>query len=247
METGFIASPRQQLLIGQAATLVGKTFANFMLDSATARAEYMLINQSRLVLDELSVPTVLAAIHRPAAECPRLKALLDAAGTADQRPVVEKLELGLDLAGFDCGHPELNDWLLHSALPGQFMRCSYTYVARTGRSVAGYYALGVEALPAGRRTEVIDSMAMPQTISAMILLRLAVDLQHQKKGLGRALLRDAITRFARVGEKQKLDALFVQAKNEAVRHLYIACGFDPLPSEHFTLFLPRKDVVQELT
>jgi len=62
-------------------------------------------------------------------------------------------------------------------------------------------------------------------------------------GLGRSLLREAIARFAREAEDQKVHVLLVQAKNEAVRQLYKTCGFTPLPAEPSLLLLTRKSVV----
>jgi GNAT superfamily N-acetyltransferase len=160
---------------------------------------------------------------------------LDGEGIAEGQVAVEKLGGGLDLARFDCGCSELNDWLLHSAWPGKFMRFADTYVVRDGRTVMGYHALGVETFAANRFPETAGREQLPQSLSAMILMCLAVDKQHQKRSLGRSLLRDAITRFAREAENQRVKVLLVRARNEAVRQLYISCGFTPLPAENHIL------------
>ena len=125
-DLGFSASHRQLFLIEQAAAKAGKSLADFVVESATARAEYMLVNQSRLVLNEASMAAILEAIERPASECPRSTSLLADGDTVNRRPVVEKLEGEFDLGRFDCGYSELNDWLRHLALPGQLMNCAQT-------------------------------------------------------------------------------------------------------------------------
>lgn len=238
-DIAFSASPRQLFLIEQAAAKAGKTFADFVVESAAARAEYMLVNQSRLVLDQASMATILQAIGRPASERPITLSRLADEEIVDRRPIVEKLEREFDLSRFDCGYSELNDWLRHLALPGQFMNYVHTYVIRSGHLVVGYHALGVETFSTYRIPGTEGSDALPQNISAMILLRLAVDRRHQRIGLGRTLLRDAIARFTKEAQNQGLDVLLIHAKNENVQQLYVRCGFTPLPAEPFTLFLTR--------
>jgi uncharacterized protein (DUF1778 family) len=62
---GVFASPRQLLLIEQAAAIGGKTLAEFMAESAAVRAEYILANESRLVLNEMSLTAILEAMDHP--------------------------------------------------------------------------------------------------------------------------------------------------------------------------------------
>ncbi|WP_296702237.1 GNAT family N-acetyltransferase [Thiocapsa sp. UBA6158] len=83
---------------------------------------------------------------------------------------------------------------------------------------------------------------MPDPIPAMVLGRLAVDRTWQDRGLGKALLRDAILRTLQVSELVGVKALLVHALSEAAVRFYVAHGFRPFPHHPDTLFLPLADV-----
>ena len=76
----------------------------------------------------------------------------------------------------------------------------------------------------------------------MILARLAVDLQHQRVGMGRALLKDALKRTAQAADIAGIRALLVHAKDEAARQWYLNWEFEPSATDPFHLFLLMKDV-----
>ena len=82
----------------------------------------------------------------------------------------------------------------------------------------------------------------------MILARLAVDKSHQKKGLGRALLKDALLRIFSVSDVVGIRAILVHAKDEAAKKWYLNLDFEPSPTDPLHLFLLIKDlraIVQE--
>jgi GNAT superfamily N-acetyltransferase len=76
----------------------------------------------------------------------------------------------------------------------------------------------------------------------MILARLAVDQSHQRKGLGQALLKDALFRTAQAADIAGVRALLVHAKDEAARQWYESWEFEPSPTDSFHLFLLLKDI-----
>ena len=76
----------------------------------------------------------------------------------------------------------------------------------------------------------------------MILARLAVDVQHQRAGLGKALLRDALLRTAQAADIAGIRALLVHVKDELARQWYLQWEFEPSPSDPFHLFLLMKDL-----
>jgi len=47
------------------------------------------------------------------------------------------------LAGFDCGKPGLNEWLIRHAMRAQISASAKTYVAVQGDRIAGYFSLTV--------------------------------------------------------------------------------------------------------
>ncbi len=82
----------------------------------------------------------------------------------------------------------------------------------------------------------------------MILARLAVDKSHQKKGLERALLKDALLRIFSVSDVVGIRAILVHAKDQAAKKWYLNLDFEPSPTDPLHLFLLIKDlraIVQE--
>jgi GNAT superfamily N-acetyltransferase len=76
----------------------------------------------------------------------------------------------------------------------------------------------------------------------MILARLAVDRAHQHKGVGKALLRDALFRTAQAADIVGIRALLVHAKSKAARDWYLGFDFEPSASDPMHLFLLLKDL-----
>jgi GNAT superfamily N-acetyltransferase len=79
-------------------------------------------------------------------------------------------------------------------------------------------------------------------VPVMILARLAVDRAHQRKGLGQALLKDALLRTAQAADIAGIRALLVHAKDEAARQWYESWEFESSPTDSYHLFLMLKDL-----
>ena len=143
-----------------------------------------------------------------------------------------------DTDNFNSGEPELDDWLRRRALANMAMAASKTYVVcPTGSlSVIGFYALSMgqilnqEATGAMRRN-------MPRQIPAVILGRLAIDRDWQGRGLGRALLHDAVGRSLRASGEVSARLLVVHAISPMAEAFYRHFGFARLPIETPTLAL----------
>ncbi len=151
------------------------------------------------------------------------------------------LTLEHDLAPFDCGLAELNEWLKRRALRNQEAGASRTYVTTEANAVVGYYALAagsidVTAVPGRFRRN------MPNPIPIALLGRLAVDPSCQGKGLGRALVRDAAKRIINAAGTLGIRGLIVQAISEEAKAFYVALGFDPSPLEPMTLMVTLEDL-----
>lgn len=72
----------------------------------------------------------------------------------------------------------------------------------------------------------------------MVLGRLAIDNRYQGRGIGTALLRDAILRTLQVGEIAGMRALLVHAISEDARAFYEQRGFIESPVDPMTLMIP---------
>lgn len=158
--------------------------------------------------------------------------------------LVEKLDASHDLEGFDCSREPLNRFLIRFALTNQKADSAHTYcICRTGeRRVVGYYSLAVGAVD---RAEVPSRVAkgLPRhPVPVMLLARLAIDKVEQGRGLGRALLKDALLRTAQAAEIAGIRAFLVHAKDDDARTFYERFDFEPSPVDPFQLFLLMKDV-----
>ena len=76
----------------------------------------------------------------------------------------------------------------------------------------------------------------------MLLARLAVDQTEQRRGLGKALLKDALLRTSQAAEIAGIRALLVHAKDDEARAWYASFDFEPSPTDAYHLFLLMKDL-----
>jgi GNAT superfamily N-acetyltransferase len=80
-------------------------------------------------------------------------------------------------------------------------------------------------------------------VPVILLARLAVDRTEQGKGLGAALLKDAILRAASAADIVGCRALLVHAKDKQAQAFYQRFGFEPSPVNELHLFLLMKDIL----
>lgn len=155
---------------------------------------------------------------------------------------VEKIRFDHDTANFDCGRAELNRFLSRFAFINQRAHTAQTYVVcRVGR-VVGYYSLTVGQAEHKHAPARIAQGLASHPIPLMILARLAVDRPEQGKGLGAALLKDALRRAAQAADIAGIRALFVHAKDDEAQAFYERFHFRPSPSDPHHLFLLMKDL-----
>lgn len=149
------------------------------------------------------------------------------------------------IGDFECGIASLNDWLQHRSLMDQVSGASRTFVMRDGDVVIGYYALAAGSVgsseAAGRFRH-----NMPDPVPVVIIGRLAVSHNHQGRGLGRALLRDAAKRVIAAGDQIGIRGLVVQAMNADAKAFYLAFGFLPSPTHDMTLMISLSDLKASL-
>jgi GNAT superfamily N-acetyltransferase len=135
------------------------------------------------------------------------------------------------LSQFRSGEETLDNWLKERAINNLDIGASRTYVVCPLNSlqVVGYYAVCMGQI---LNREVIGSMRrnMPQQIPAVILGRLAIDKQWQGKGLGGALLRDAVERACRASKEVSARLMIVHALSLEAEKFYAHYGFVRLPS-----------------
>ena len=155
-------------------------------------------------------------------------------------PVLLAKEHHLD--DFSCGVASLDDWLKRRAYPNQVSGASRTYVVTEEQKVIGYYCLASGALALSDAPGPIRRN-MPDPVPMGILGRLAVDSALHSKGLGVALLQDAVIRTAQAAGILGIRGLLVHAISEEAKTFYEHHGFIASPTQPMTLILSLKGLV----
>ena len=108
----------------------------------------------------------------------------------------------------------------------------------TGQRVLGYYAALVGEVTHARATPALrQGMSQHFPIPVALIARLAVDAGAQGRGIGAALLRDALVRSVAAGEHVGIRGVVVHAIDEAAAQFYERHGFTSLTDEPRTLMM----------
>lgn len=149
-----------------------------------------------------------------------------------------------DRSSFSCGAAELDRYIRAFAAQDVRRDVARVFVALDGGTnrVAGYYSLSAasfqrDALPADQ------AKRLPHyPVPAVLMGRLAVDERHQGRGLGGYLLMDALTRIHLANAVLAMQALIVDAGDEAAAAFYRKYGFRSFVDNERRLFLPMATI-----
>ena len=100
---------------------------------------------------------------------------------------------------FDCGDETLDSWLKRIARRNQREGSSRTWVVTDGARVVAYYASSAAVVTRAEATGRVGRN-QPDPLPAMLLGRLAVDREHQGRGLAAALLKHFLLKVLEVAE-----------------------------------------------
>jgi len=156
--------------------------------------------------------------------------------------VIEKLRREHLLDRFDCGKEDLNRFLKRQAWNSQQANSAQTYVLAKDLLVLGYYSLAAGSISHDKAPERIKKGLARHPIPVVLLARLAVDVSIHGKGVGSALLKDALLRTAHAADTIGARALLVHAKDDSARAFYEHFTFDASPSDPYHLLLIMKDL-----
>jgi GNAT superfamily N-acetyltransferase len=157
---------------------------------------------------------------------------------------IEKLRRDHVLDSFDCGKEDLNRFLKRQAWNNQQAHSAQTYVLAKDLRVLGYYSLAAGAVTHDEATERVRKGLARHPIPVILLARLAVDVSIHGKGVGSALLKDALMRTAQAADTIGARALLVHAKDESAKAFYQHFTFETSPSDPYHLLLITKDSLQ---
>ncbi|TPI61288.1 GNAT family N-acetyltransferase [Mesorhizobium sp. B3-1-7] len=141
-----------------------------------------------------------------------------------------------ELDFFQSRTDSLDQWLRRRARANQVSGASRTYVIAEGTRVVGYYCLSSGGL------DLVDAPGsirrnMPDPVPMAVLGRLAVDASWQGKGLGVALLQDAVLRTGQAAAILGIRGLLVHAISDEAKAFYEQYGFRASPKNPMTLVL----------
>lgn len=149
------------------------------------------------------------------------------------------------LERFDCRVISLNDWLRRRALANQACGASRVFVATRRDEVVGYYALAAGSVSAHDATGRFRRN-MPDPVPVIVLGRLAVDRSFSGRGVGRALVADAVRRTLTVAESVGVRGMLIHAIDESAADFYRRLGFTPSAIRALTLMATIADLRDNL-
>jgi GNAT superfamily N-acetyltransferase len=157
---------------------------------------------------------------------------------------IEKLGGDHLLDRFDCGKEELNRFLKRQAWNNQQAHNAQTYVLAKELRVLSYYSLAAGSVTHDEATVRVKKGLPRHPIPVILLARFAVDVSIQGKGVGAALLKNALLRTAQAADTIGARALLVHAKDDGAKTFYERFAFETRPSDPYQLLLIMKDLLQ---
>jgi len=135
---------------------------------------------------------------------------------------------------FSSGSLVLDDWLKNMAGYNQSQNYTKTFVITDeNECVVGYHALCAGMIYRSDVPRKIKGAHAPDEIPVALLARMAVDKNHQGKGLGAALLRNALLLVISSFRLVAFRAVVVDGVGEQATRFYEHSGFFPIKSNGY--------------
>jgi GNAT superfamily N-acetyltransferase len=149
------------------------------------------------------------------------------------------LDVSHDVESFDCGVGLLNDFIRQRAqIDGPFTTSrTYVYAGVNGRLLA-YCSLRPGAVEAVFTRDDIRRRERRRVVPVIVIARIAVEVAHQCRGLGTALLEQVILGCDRGAVVFGARAAVATTSDERARSFFQGYGFEPFPDDAYLLFLP---------
>lgn len=152
------------------------------------------------------------------------------------------LERQDDRSRFQSGNPEIDDWFHRFAWQNHATGSARVFVATQGPETLGFYALATGAVERIKLPESLKPRRRPDPCPVLLLARLAVDQRAQGRGIGAALLTDALLRTYRLSNDVGFAALLVYCAHDRAREFYLSqsSNFVSCPGAENHLVLPLR-------
>lgn len=162
--------------------------------------------------------------------------------------MIELLDKKHNREAFDCGKELLTHYLKTQAGQDIKRKLSACFVLSENETnaIQGYYTLSNNSIPLSSFPEPIQKK-LPQSYTSVpttLLGRLAIDKNHQGKGIGKILLIDALKRSYEISQEMGSFAVVVDPIDKGAEAFYRKYDFIKLPDSG-KMFIAMK-TLQEL-
>ncbi|MER0236585.1 GNAT family N-acetyltransferase [Fulvimarina sp. MAC8] len=141
----------------------------------------------------------------------------------------------------------MDSWLTELAFHNQANNFSRTFViCDEDRKVRAFYALCAGMILRKEAPKKVAPHGSPSEIPVALLARLAVAQDLQGKGIGKALLSNALRNAASASQAVAFRAVVVDAIDEEASAFYRRFGFASTKISPMKLILPTQDIVASL-
>src|SRR5712691_6520198 len=145
--------------------------------------------------------------------------------------VIRRLEEHDEVENFDCGHDALNNYLKRHAWTNQqksLIGVSYVALDEDApRTVVGYFTLPTASVPRDAFPKKYVRGLPPYDLPLILLARLAVDRRFSGRGVGHALISEALRISLRVADEVGCRCIITDAYRGRVAW-YARYGFVPI-------------------
>lgn len=117
-----------------------------------------------------------------------------------------------------------------------------SYVVHRNNVVIGYHSISAGSVGKQEAIPRAGKGLANHPIPVAVLTRLAVDREEQGKGLGQALLKDALLRIEQAANILGIRAVLVHAIDDSARDFYKQYEFEECPGNRLHLMLLMKDL-----
>jgi epoxyqueuosine reductase len=148
-----------------------------------------------------------------------------------------------EVAGFASGDAALDGYLTQRAFGDQ--RAGRTRVVARDARVVGYFGLKAATVSPPATIEHVSGQG-PLDIPVILLERMAVDASEQGKGIGEAMLAQALSRCLHASNTMFSRAVLADAAAAGTRGFFEKYGFEPSPTGHRHLIMRTKDIRKTL-
>ena len=162
--------------------------------------------------------------------------------------IVQKFDKALhDRSAFSCGFQPIDNFFKKSLSEQTKQSLIVAYVAVADGRVVGFYTLSAHMVQADVAQTLLGRTRSP-SVPAWYIKAVAVDLEWQGRGIGNALMIDAMRRAAALSEQAGAAAIVLDVLRddgfERRLQFYKALGFKPIddPSNPDRMFISISDV-----